>query len=197
MTAPAGDTSELKARLRARLRAARRALPRRQRAHAARRAAARLLALRSLRRCCRWALYLPVGAELDTAPLAHALHRRGATVLVPVIKPGHHLWWVQWTPETPLMRAAHGIYRPRRSTPRYRAGQLQVMVLPLLGFDRRGTRLGAGGGYYDRIPARLAGRPLRVGYGYAMQAVAALPRDPWDVPLDLIITERSTLWPTG
>ncbi len=197
MTAPAGDTSDSKARLRARLRAARRGLPPRARRLAAHRAARRLLAIRKLRRYRHWALYLPHGAELDTLPLARGLWRRGAQVHVPVILPDHRLRWVLWHRHTPLITAEHRIRRPARAAPARRSRQLQVMVLPVVGFDPRGTRLGAGGGYYDRIPAALSHRPLRVGYAHAAQEVAQLPRDPWDVPLDCIVTDRSLLWPIG
>lgn len=197
MTAPAGDTSESKVALRRTLRAARQALSPRQRRLAARRAALNLLRHPVARDCRRWGLYLASGSELDTLPLLQALWRRGAETYVPVIRAGKRLHWVRLRPFTPCRAAAHGIRRPCRAVPRVPARALQLLVLPLVGFDRRGTRLGAGGGYYDRVPARPFRRPLRVGFAYHQQGVKHLPRDPWDLSLDRIATDRSMLWPTG
>jgi 5-formyltetrahydrofolate cyclo-ligase len=67
------------------------------------------------------------------------------------------------------------------------------VLLPLLGFDAAGTRLGMGGGYYDRSFAFRQGRaapPLLVGVGFACQELPALAPEPWDVPLDALLTER-------
>lgn len=64
-----------------------------------------------------------------------------------------------------------------------------VILMPLLGFDRHGTRLGYGGGYYDRTLAALKKRPRLIGFAFALQEIDTIPRDTHDVPLDLIITE--------
>ena len=61
--------------------------------------------------------------------------------------------------------------------------------MPLLGFDRYGTRLGYGGGYYDRTLAHLQKRPRLVGFAFARQEIDRIPRQPHDVPLDAIVTE--------
>jgi 5-formyltetrahydrofolate cyclo-ligase len=75
---------------------------------------------------------------------------------------------------------------------------IDVVLLPLLGFDRRGTRLGSGAGYYDRSFAFLGeharpSRPLLVGVGYAFQEVEHLPDATWDVPLDYVATEAELI----
>jgi 5-formyltetrahydrofolate cyclo-ligase len=62
--------------------------------------------------------------------------------------------------------------------------------MPLLGFDRQGTRLGYGGGYYDRTLAALGKRPLLVGFAFALQEIDHIPREGHDVPLDIIVTEE-------
>jgi 5-formyltetrahydrofolate cyclo-ligase len=72
---------------------------------------------------------------------------------------------------------------------------LDVLVMPLVAFDRRGTRLGMGGGYFDRALAGAASRPLRVGVGFDFQEVNEIPAEPWDVPLALIVTDRRVLRP--
>lgn len=70
-----------------------------------------------------------------------------------------------------------------------RAAAMDVVMLPLLGFDVRGTRLGQGGGYYDRTLSKTSFRPYRIGLAYAAQQVPVLPREPWDVPLHAVLTE--------
>jgi len=71
-----------------------------------------------------------------------------------------------------------------------RASHMDVLLLPLLGFDSQGTRLGQGGGYYDRALSHCRFRPYRIGLGYAAQQVQTLPHEPWDQRLDAVITER-------
>jgi len=61
--------------------------------------------------------------------------------------------------------------------------------MPLLGFDKRGTRLGYGGGYYDRTLGTLSKRPRLVGIAFAIQELPEIPREAHDVPLDMIVTE--------
>ena len=85
----------------------------------------------------------------------------------------------------------HG--RPRLALALLAAGSIAgVVLLPLLGFDAAGRRLGNGGGYYDRALAgvRPGGRPLLLGYAYAAQELTEVPAEPWDVRLDAVVTER-------
>ncbi len=161
----------------------------------ARRRAARAiarLALRSpaLRRARRVAIYLAMGSEVDTVPLIRALQARGVKLFAPCVV-GSALRF------RPLGRAAlrrHplGMREPRggRSLP---TSQCDVVVLPLLGFDSRGTRIGQGGGYYDRTLAHCRYRPYRLGLGFALQAIPLLPREAWDQPLHAVVTERGLI----
>ena len=76
-----------------------------------------------------------------------------------------------------------------------RARQLDLLFVPLVGFDERGYRLGMGGGFYDASLAYLRRRqswrkPYLVGVGYECQKVAKVPHDPWDMPLDAVVTEQ-------
>ena len=78
------------------------------------------------------------------------------------------------------------------------ATQIDLVLVPLLGFDRRGNRLGAGAGYYDRSFEFLRAKPrpaqpLLVGIGYHFQEVPELPAESWDVPLDFIATDRELI----
>jgi 5-formyltetrahydrofolate cyclo-ligase len=77
-----------------------------------------------------------------------------------------------------------------------RARELDLILLPLVAFDESGQRLGMGGGFFDRSLAFLAWRqhwrkPHLIGLAYDFQKVAALPREPWDVPLDAVVTDQN------
>lgn len=196
MSAQAGDTPDStttrKSQLRVVLRRQRVALSPAERRRAARAAARHLLRCRALRRARRIAIYLSHGSELDTAPLLRALHQRGLHVYVPVILQARGLRFVRLDPAIRLRRGRFGIRRPASLRPQCNVQRLHLIVLPLLGFDPAGHRLGQGGGYYDRALAacRLHHRPLRIGYAYSIQEAAAIPSEPWDQVLDAVVTEH-------
>lgn len=186
-----------RALLRRQLRAARRALSPAQQKAAARRLARRLAALPALRGARRIALYWPMDGEIDPRPLRASLP--GATFYLPVLQPfpALTLRFARWPRGDRLARNRFGIPEPRgRAT---RGGRdLDVVLMPLTGFDAAGNRLGMGGGFYDRTLAfhRLGGQPpLLVGVAHACQQVAALPAAAWDVPLGLVATDRQLLRP--
>ncbi len=88
------------------------------------------------------------------------------------------------------------IPEPARGKP-YLAWQLDMILLPLVGFDQQGHRLGMGGGFYDRALADLARRPKRpllIGLAHDCQECPIIPQDPWDYPLDGIMTPHHTFW---
>lgn len=182
--------TEIKTRLRAELRARRRAIPPTERRRAARRLARHYLRLRALKQARSVAMYLPMASEIDTAPLRAALAARGVALYVPKVARGGRLRFLrlgkgslEWHP--------HGMPQPRGGDSRP-LRSLGLILLPLLGYDARGRRLGQGGGYYDRTLARLRGarRPLRIGLAYACQQVDALPDEPHDHPLQGVLSER-------
>jgi len=92
-----------------------------------------------------------------------------------------------WEPHAPLYEAGFGTLAPNEFAPQV---EPDVIIMPLLGFDAAGTRLGYGGGYYDRTLDRLGKKPRLIGLAYAAQELDAIPREPHDVPLDMVITER-------
>jgi 5-formyltetrahydrofolate cyclo-ligase len=199
MTAQAGDTYSIKQALRRELRTRRLRLSAPQRRQAAIRAARHALRALSAMRAQRIAIYLDCGSELATTPLIEMLAARGARLAIPrVTAPGTmHFEW--WTPGAVMRRNRHGIAEPRVRGRRVRRAELDAIVLPLVGFDRHGSRLGSGGGYYDRWLARprIAHKPHYLGYAYAIQQVEQIPHEPWDVRLDAVITEKGLLWPIG
>ncbi len=177
----------------------RRALSRNFRRLAARRMAFHAMAQPRLHRMRRIGAYLPVHGELDTMPLIHLLLARHKQVFVPVL-PSLRCAVLQFAPYTQgcarvpgcaLRRNRYGIAEPRQRGQRAR-WFLDALFMPLLAFDGQGNRLGMGGGFYDRALARqrTRQRPWRIGVGYEFQAIAALPSQPWDVPLHAAVTER-------
>ena len=190
MTAQAGDTPDSqRARLRRQARAARRELSptdKRAASEAAARSAIRLIRLRHARRV---AAYIHHASELSTAPLLHSMAQEGVAVHLPVIASDGRMLFRHWQ-GGPLRTGAYGIPRPAEGPAIFR-GALDIVFLPLVGFDAFGTRLGAGGGYYDRwLAGRRGNRPLLCGYAFGVQEFAQLPRAAWDVPIDAVITER-------
>ena len=198
----AQSTAEVRA-ARRRLRRLRLELDRDERAAAERAIVRELDRLRVFRRGACVALYLPMAGEVDLRPCLERASRSGATVFVPRISSRRRgrMSFVRWTPGAAQRRNAFGILEPAGTIRAASALQLDVVVVPVVGFDRRGNRLGMGAGFYDRAlrrrlqPTRRWRRPWLVGVAFACQELAAIPASPWDVPLDLIITERGLVIP--
>ena len=195
MTAQAGDTtstpSELKSlarrkqAMRQAVRQVRRSLDAATRRRAAVRAATHLA--RAARQVRHVAVYLSVGEELDTAPLLDLLRRRGCTLYAPRLAGPGRLRFTRLAHGTTLRRNRYGIAEPIGGA---LPSRLDLVLLPLVAFDAQGRRLGMGGGYYDRLLARPRRWPLRVGFAFAAQEVAAVPAQAHDVRLDAVVTER-------
>lgn len=173
---------------------------------ASRRLARRLIRLPAIRRARHVALYLPVGGEIDPTPLIDWLQARGACVYLPVLRPlvENRLWFVRLRKDTQLVLNRFRIAEPalRQSAERHRRiapWALDAVLMPLVGFDRQGHRMGMGGGFYDRTFAfvrRPAGpRPVLIGAAHACQEVNALPPQAWDIDLDAVVTDRATFFP--
>lgn len=190
MTAQAGDTPDSqRAQLRRQARAARRRLPAAERREAADVAANRATRLIRYLGARRVAAYIHHASEISTAPLLSAMAREGVAVHLPVIAADGRMLFRRWR-GGPLRAGAYGIPRPADGEAVFRSA-LDIVFLPLVGFDAFGTRLGAGGGYYDRwLAGRRGNRPLLCGYAFGVQEFSELPRAPWDVPIDAVITER-------
>lgn len=135
--------------------------------------------------------YWPFRGELDLRPLAADLVARGARAALPaVVVKGQPVEFRPWTPGMALAADAVGIPAP----PPGAATRPAILLVPLLGFDGAGYRLGYGGGYYDRTLAALGRRPLAVGVGHALGHLPTIDPQPHDVPLDAIATEDGLAW---
>jgi len=131
----------------------------------------------------------PLPGEPDLRPLWRMLHGRGHSVLLPeTMPPGEPLRFRPWSPECEMIDGLFGTQHPA-ADPVDAAWAPELMFVPLLAFDRELFRLGYGGGYYDRTLAAVPGART-LGYGYAWQQVEAVPRGPFDLPLDEVVTEH-------
>jgi len=133
--------------------------------------------------------YWPIGAELNPLPLLRYLVASGHSVALPAVAaPDHPLVFRTADLDRPPRPGVYGIPAPGPDIPELTPS---VVLVPLLGFDRSGWRLGYGGGYYDRTirALRAAGEVLAVGLAYAGQEISAVPHGPFDERLDWIVTE--------
>ncbi|MFK7945928.1 MAG: 5-formyltetrahydrofolate cyclo-ligase [Paracoccaceae bacterium] len=136
--------------------------------------------------------YRPIRTEIDPTPLMNALHSAGHGLAVPVILgEGQPLEFHAWTPDTPMHAGPFGADVPVNGV----AVIPDLILAPLLAFDRRGYRLGYGGGFYDRTLEllRTQGRLCAIGLAYAGQEISQVPTEPTDQPLDAILTEQGLM----
>ena len=135
----------------------------------------------------------PYKSEIDTRPLLGKLAGEGWTTCLPiVIALGEPLIFRRWLPGEPTVPGVWGIPRP---TDDAALVEPDVLLVPLMAFDRQGFRLGYGGGFYDRTLELLrAKKPIvAIGVAYAAQEVDFVAHDAHDQPLDFVMTERGVL----
>ena len=181
--------------LRRELRQRRRDLPAAARIAAANALADRLLALRFLPSSGFVAGYWAMDGEIGL----HAFQMRlppALTYCLPMLHANESLRFAPWRAGAPLVTNRFGIPEPDLDPDdALPASEMAMLVLPLVGFDARGARLGMGGGWYDRSLAfrrETAAPPWLVGAGFAVQQVDALPLEAWDVRLDAVCSEVAT-----
>ncbi len=141
--------------------------------------------------------YWAADGEIDPGPLLQLAQARYKTCLLPVLRPHprRKLWFVRHTTGDPLEANHYGIPEPSLRNGRIRPPwALDLLLLPLVGFDADCNRLGMGGGYYDQTLAYLSTRihwrrPLLVGLAHECQRVEQLEARPWDIRLDMVVTE--------
>ena len=132
------------------------------------------------------------GTEISTAELFDKLVAEGWTTALPVVvSKNAPLLFRQWAPGDALVLGRWDIQIPSETA---REVEPDVLLVPMLAFDRRGYRMGYGGGFYDRTLAKLRAlkKVTAIGIAYAGQEIDMVPRDDHDQPLDWIMTERET-----
>ena len=150
------------------------------------------------RRARHIALYLPTDGEIDPRLLLKEAQRRGKITYLPVLSawPNTKMVFQRIAPGEKLMPNRFRILEPRINSARQRkVWTLDLVLLPLVGFDATGGRLGMGGGFYDRSLAYLARRqnwrkPTLLGLAHECQKVASLNQASWDVPLQGTVSDK-------
>ncbi|RDE08186.1 5-formyltetrahydrofolate cyclo-ligase [Pelagibacterium lacus] len=167
--------------------ARRAAIPQADRADSAKAAADGFLEGVPLSRDQIVALYWPIRDEIDCKPLLTRLVDSGQPVALPVVLgEDSPLELRLWEEGQALYPSGFGTLAPAETAP---VVEPDIVVIPLLAFDRKGTRLGYGRGYYDRTLAHMSKTPLLVGYAFSGQELDFIPRFDHDRPLDILVTE--------
>ncbi len=144
------------------------------------------------------ALYLTNDGELDTQQLIKMLWAREVKVYLPRLHPFSkgNLLFLAYTSATALQQNSLKIWEPKLDiTQMILPHLLDVVVTPLVAFDKDGNRMGMGGGFYDRTLANwpLTGKPYPIGFAHDCQQVDSIPCEHWDVPLPMLVTPTRVL----
>ena len=136
--------------------------------------------------------YSPFRGEIDPGRVLERVFAQGGTVALPVVA-GRELPLVfrRWEPGDAMEAGPLGIPQPALD----RCVEPDMLLIPLVGFDRDCFRLGYGGGYYDRTLRALAKRPVAVGIGFELARLGTIQPQPYDVPLDFVVTEAGIFRP--
>jgi 5-formyltetrahydrofolate cyclo-ligase len=187
-----------KAALRAAVITARRERPAAERAAAATALTAEVLSLPEVRTARTVALYVSIGTEPSTTELLDALRSRDVRVILPVLRDDLDLDWAIYAGQDQMSPAGRGMREP--SGPRLgvpAVAEADVVVVPALAVGPDGTRLGRGGGSYDRALARVpGGRPV-VALLYDGELRAGVPREPHDRRVTVVVTPGGVHRPAG
>lgn len=143
----------------------------------------------------RVALFASLPDEIPTAPIFEALRRAGRIPLLPRLRGDGALEFAPVACAETLRRGPVGVLEPPASAPAAALGPGDLALVPGLGFDRAGRRLGRGGGGYDRTFPVGAPAPLLVGLSFALQQREAIPVEAHDRPMDLLLSERGWRMP--
>lgn len=177
-----------KIRLRQLLRQQRQTLSTTDRDAAATMIARHALALPQWERLSSVAIYLANDGEADPLPLARRALEQGKQLFLPVIQADSSLRFARWEPGESLIKNKFGIGEPADHIQRVTAASMDLICMPLVGWSSDGTRLGMGGGFYDRT-LTCASDTVRLGLGYNCQQNDDIPREQWDISLHWVATE--------
>lgn len=142
------------------------------------------------------AAYISNDGELSPHCLIETLWQSSTKVTLPVVHPftAGHLLFLSYKPQTTMVNNQYGIPEPQLDvTSVMPIDEVDIVFMPLVAFDKKGNRLGMGGGYYDRTLARKRKSQLFIGLAHDVQELPDLPTEPWDVPLDMIVTPTQVI----
>jgi 5-formyltetrahydrofolate cyclo-ligase len=136
--------------------------------------------------------YIPVGSEADPHDLLYQAAQSGCAIALPhVTSRATPMQFLRWAMDDPLEDGPFGLRQPVSNADLCRP---DVILVPLVAFDNRLMRLGQGAGHYDRALS-LLDKAYSVGIAWSVQQAQALPADPWDIPLNAILTEKAWIAP--
>jgi 5-formyltetrahydrofolate cyclo-ligase len=140
------------------------------------------------------AAYLAFDGEPELMPSLASLEKQGVKLALPVIQdaPGKAVITLRhWSVAGEMHKNRYGIQEPT-GTGEVRLTDIDLVLIPLVGWDRTGGRLGMGASFYDRLFQPFSGlpRPVRMGVGYELQNIENIPQDPWDIRLHGVLTEN-------
>ncbi len=144
-----------------------------------------LLAIERFQHAKHVAIYSPFAGEID--PLA--LLQQDKQFYLPVVEDNFAMRFIAVNGSGDMALNRYGILEPTGSET-IPVFELDAIVIPLVGFNRQGDRLGMGAGYYDRALAQCSEKTFRVGFAYAWQEVEQLRSEHWDVPLHAVVTDK-------
>lgn len=139
--------------------------------------------------------YLSADNEIDCNPIIKAIWKQQKNCYLPALSgdKNNFLDFLQYRPNDSLRPNRYKILEPE-NVPKLAPAELDLVFIPLVGFDLQGNRLGMGGGFYDRTFSfklqKLGKKPYLIGLAYEEQLVDELPVDPWDVPIDGVLTDK-------
>ncbi|MDP1557977.1 MAG: 5-formyltetrahydrofolate cyclo-ligase [Nitrosomonas sp.] len=131
-------------------------------------------------------LYWPIQGEYDPRPAMNCFLQCGATLALPTVINKHSpLYFSQWWPDAPLKKGAFNIPVPDNTAP----VAIDAVIMPMVGFDRQGYRLGYGSGLFDRTLAAMNPQPLVIGIAFELLYLDSVNPQPHDIPMEFIVTE--------
>jgi len=139
--------------------------------------------------------FMPIRTEIDPTPAMIEASAYGPVGVPVIVAPATPLLFARWTPDTPMTKGTFGALVPEQ--PEY--FEPEILIVPLLAFNRAGGRLGYGGGFYDRTLEMLRAKraTLAIGFAFSGQETEELPMDATDQPLDMIVTEQGVIEVAG
>ena len=173
------------------MRAAREAISDEERERSVREVEGRLMALPELRAAGTVLLFYSFGSEVDTDELIRDILAAGKRLYLPYLD-GEEMEAAEVRRGDILVPTDYGPREPERLSPVDPAA-IDLVIAPGLAFDRRGYRLGYGGGHYDRYLARMRPDAVKVGIGFASQVVDHVPDEAFDERLDIVVTDRDVV----
>lgn len=190
------QTATLKKTLRKQLRTARKALNVSQQQHAAKRVCQQLKAMPAVQQAKNIALYLSEDGEVCASDFIQWCWREDKAVYVPIVRAGNTLLFARYHLGSEMRQNQFAISEPIVNEDELIAPeQLDLVLMPLVGFDEKGNRLGMGGGFYDRtfefLRKDTQSKPELIGLAHECQKVSELDVESWDIPLRTVVTDEA------